>query len=665
MKKILYTFTAIFLCASLGFAQTKPSDLTVQMWVETNATVPFIKLSWVADSSFQGYKVYRKAKGSTSWGTAKATLLKNATSWIDSSAKVGEAYEYYVRRAVGSTAASGFVYSGIEVPPTDFRGRLLIVADNTVTDSLKNEIDRLAIDLRGDGWMVHQVNVSPQDLVDTVKQKIIDLYNQYPTQLKTVLLLGRIPVPYSGDIAPDGHVPDHKGAWPTDGYYGDVFDYDGNWTDYIKKTTVANRSENRNVPGDGKFDQDYFPTELELEIGRVDMAKMTAFGETEIQLMKHYLDKNHEYRKHITLTDSKAIIDDNFGYMGGEAFASNAWRNFPPLVGKDNCTAGDYFGTMRNAKRPYIWSYGTGGGWYTGASGVGNTDSFNVGATNGIFTLLFGSYFGDWDVTNSFLRAPLAAPLSNCLANAWVGRPWWTFHHMGLGENIGLSTITSQNNDGLYTPQNSFFSQYVHIALMGDPSLRMFPIDPVNAVSLNKSHGGAFVDLSWDASTDAVLGYHIYRSDSLYGKYERITKNAVNGTTYTDARPNKGINCYMVRAARLEESPSGSFYNMSEGTFTAAVQIDSVDWQGITMPQTLAFTIYPNPAENQVNVYLPERNGQQPMLKIVDATGRLVSFEALANTTLQQVSIAELSKGIYIVEISSGELSAKSKLVVN
>ena len=351
--------------------------------------------------------------------------------------------------------------------------------------------------------------------------------------------------------------------------------------------------------------------------------------------------------------------------MGGEAFASNAWRNFPVLIGKDNYVAADYFGTLRNPTNPYIWSYGTGGGWYTSASGVGNTDSFNVGPTNGIFTLLFGSYFGDWDSDNNFLRAPLAAPQSTCLTNAWVGRPWWTFHHMGLGENIGYSAIVLQNNDGIYSPQYSFFLQYIHIALMGDPSLSMFPIDPVNAVSLNKSHGGAFVDLSWDASTDAVLGYHIYRSDSLFGKYKRISKNPVNGTTYTDARPNKGNTCYMVRAARIEQSPSGSYYNMSEGTFTTAIQIDSVDWQGITTPQTLAFSIYPNPAQSILNVYLPERNGSIPVLRIVDATGRLVSEQNLTNAALQQISIANLSQGIYIVKISNGGQVALSKLVVN
>ena len=39
---------------------------------------------------------------------------------------------------------------------------------------------------------------------------------------------GHVPVPYSGDIVPDGHMPDHVGAWPCDGFYGDM---DGTWTD--------------------------------------------------------------------------------------------------------------------------------------------------------------------------------------------------------------------------------------------------------------------------------------------------------------------------------------------------------------------------------------------------------------------------------------------------
>jgi hypothetical protein len=89
-----------------------------------------------------------------------------------------------------------------------------------------------------------------------------------------VFLLGRIRVPYSGDIYPDGH-PDHEGAWPADVYYADM---NGAWTDNAVNVTVANDERHRNVPEDGKFDQSVLPTDVELQIGRVDFANMPAFA---------------------------------------------------------------------------------------------------------------------------------------------------------------------------------------------------------------------------------------------------------------------------------------------------------------------------------------------------------------------------------------------------
>ena len=86
-----------------------------------------------------------------------------------------------------------------------------------------------------------------------------------------MFLFGHVPVAYSGDIVPDGHCPDHRGAWPCDGFYGDM---DGEWTDSTVNDSTAADARNRNVPGDGKYDQSSFPAALKLMVGRVDLANM-------------------------------------------------------------------------------------------------------------------------------------------------------------------------------------------------------------------------------------------------------------------------------------------------------------------------------------------------------------------------------------------------------
>ena len=55
-----------------------------------------------------------------------------------------------------------------------------------------------------------------------------------------------------------------------------------------------------------------------------------------------------------------------------------------------------------------------------------------VDSLQSVFTFLFGSYFGDWDSPDNFLRAALAS--GTILSNAWSGRPLWSMHYMAMGD---------------------------------------------------------------------------------------------------------------------------------------------------------------------------------------------------------------------------------------
>jgi hypothetical protein len=392
-----------------------------------------------------------------------------------------------------------------------------------------------------------------------VKDFILADYARDSSEIKAVFIVGHVPVPYSGNINPDGH-GDHLGAWPADVYYGDV---DGVWTDLNVTSTTASPARTQNVPNDGKFDQSIVPGEVELQVGRVDFAAMSSFTLSEQQLLKNYLDKDHTYRKKIMVPLRQAVVDDNFGYFSSEAFAASGYKNFGPLVGTASITAADYITSMSNAS--YLWSYGCGGGTYISAGGIGTTANLAASNLQGVFTMLFGSYFGDWDAPNSFLKAPLAQ--GNILTNVWSGRPHYQFHHMGLGENIGYGLLVTQNNPGnlYFASPTNITGKWIHNALMGDPTLRNDIVSPVaNVVAtrvVNDCH------ISWTASTQSnVIGYNIYMKNDTNTRYVRLNTNPIAGTTYTDnCLLYKGIYSYMVRAIVLENNTSGSYYNMSEG----------------------------------------------------------------------------------------------------
>ncbi len=550
------------------------TEASVQITAEVQADPPRITLSWPAHDEATNFIVYRKLKSANAWGSVVANLSGVTTQFVDSTVSKNVSYEYRVSKLGNASSGFGYINAGIEVAAFESRGIVLLIIDDTMIDSLNDEIDQLVSDFEGDGWKVKKHAVSRDADVPSVKATILNMYNEDPANTKALYLLGRIPVPYSGDIYPDGH-PDHEGAWPADVYYGDM---NGVWTDNSVNVVVANAERHRNVPEDGKFDQSFIPTDIELQVGRVDFANMPAFADSEIQLLRNYLNKSHAYKHKIFTATRRAIVDDNFGYFGAEAFAASGWKNFGPLCGYESVMAGDYFTTTADSS--YLWSYGCGGGSYTSAGGIGNTNNFAAADLQSVFTLLFGSYFGDWDATNNFLRAPLAQ--GKTLTNAWSGRPHWMLHHMGLGENIGYGARLTQNNSGLYFA--SYGARFIHIALMGDPTLRNDVVAPVANVVAQRNANGA--EISWEASSDNVIGYYVYTKSEQSQDYMRLNDEVINSTDYLDpCIYDEGIHSYMVRAVSLQESPSGTYYNMSQGISdtvmsTGIVEADAIaNWE--------------------------------------------------------------------------------------
>ncbi|MCS6981535.1 MAG: PKD domain-containing protein [Flavobacteriales bacterium] len=537
------------------YSQTIGQNKSLLLSATVQNNPPAIIIHWAPGSGAADFKVYRKNKTATGWGSVLATLPGTATSWTDNNVSVGDAYEYRVVKS-GGTTAYGYIYAGIEVPEVLSRGRILLVYDTISTNGLQNEIQRWIEDAEADGWDVVSIPVAETHTPAQVKNLIKNAYQQSPGQTQALFLLGRVPIPYSGNLAPDGHTPDHQGAWPADGYYGDM---DGTWTDNTVNSTGASDARQHNVPGDGKWDQNTFPSNLELQVGRVDFRNITAFGLSETQLLKRYLDKNHAYRTGLITSVNRALIDDHFTSYS-EGFSASAWRSFSPLVGPSQVFAADYFSELTTAS--YRWSYGCGAGSFTTCSGVGTANQFAADSLRTIFTMLFGSYFGDWDnPQNNLMRTALAS--GSTLAVCWAGRPFWPFHHMALGETLGFSARVSMNNSSTYDA--GLATRGVHMALLGDPTLRADVVAPPSQFTATSVGSQAL--LTWSPSPDtSIMGYHIYLKNDSLPQWKKITPFPVTDTTYVDScLVFPGIHTYMVKAVKLEITPSGTYYNTSVG----------------------------------------------------------------------------------------------------
>jgi hypothetical protein len=532
-------------------------DRCVLVSAEVQAVPPQIELRWPADPKATDYTVFRRGLADPTWGSSLARLEGRETRHLDREVKPGVVYEYKVHKSGQNGSAfegTGYLRAGIEIPLVDRRGKVILLVDSTQAAPLQAEIRRLERDLEGDGWRVLRHDVDPQAKPPDVKAAIKKDYESDPAAVRSLFLLGHIPVPYSGRYNPDGHA-DHLGAWPADSYYGDL---DVEWTDQAVDFPGAARPEGKNVPGDGKFDPSQLPSEVALEVGRVDLGRMPAFGKSETELLRRYLDRDHAFRHRALAAERRALISDQFGDFRGEAFVSGSWRNFAALVGAEKIETGDWFRSLTAGS--YLFAHGSGAGGWQSCAGVGTTADFAQKPVQAVFTVLFGSYFGDWDVKDGLLRAPLASDGSP-LACLWSGRPHWYLQSLALGETLGYATRLTQNNRGLYQPTGAF-ARGVHIALMGDPTLRIHVVAPPSG--LLRKPEGAGVRLSWQASPDADQGYHVYRKDG--AAWTRLSGTPVAETRFLDPSPARE-GAYMVRAVRLERGPGGTYLNASQALF--------------------------------------------------------------------------------------------------
>lgn len=583
-----------FVVAVCGVAPVSAVENTWDYAVQVSSTVQAsparITLTWPQDTNGtpSSYTIYRKAPGASSWGGAIATLSGSATSYADASVTAGAAYEYRIVKATGGYAGYGYIQTGITAPLVDQRGKVILLVDNTMAGPLAAELQRLEQDLAGDGWTVVRRDVARTDSPANVRALVRGIYDADRANVKSLFLFGHVPVPYSGQLNPDGHT-DHIGAWPADVYYADV---DGTWTDttvnYVQTTHryAFDNARSTNVPGDGKFDQSQIPSAVELELGRVDLANqpgddywgIDAVIPSETELLRRYLNKDHAFRHREVNPARRALVGDYLGVLGGGAPAASAFRSFAPLVGANN---------VRNHTREFngqegIWIPETsandylfvGGFAYSSYAAIHSLGSagpalaaplheFISRDVRGVFTLMFGSWHGDWDHPDTVLKAPLMT--NHGLVSVWSGRPHWFFHPMGQGETAGYVAKLTQNNTGLYETQHNSSANQIHIALMGDPTLRLHPVGPVR--SLSGSASGSTVALTWLASSDSdIVGYHVYRGASAGGPFTRLTSAPITALNFTDSAGSTSA-VYQVRAIKLETTPSGSYHNQSQGVF--------------------------------------------------------------------------------------------------
>jgi hypothetical protein len=286
-----------------------------------------------------------------------------------------------------------------------------------------------------------------------------------------------------------------------------------------------------------------------------------------------------------------------------------------------------------------------------------------------VFTLLLGSYAGDWDTENNVLRATLASRPS-MLATIWSGRPFWFFHQMALGEPIGFCALISQNNRSLYQSTGNRGLKGAHMALLGDPTLRMvYPAPPQQFTVVGDTNisNKRFIGLKWNKPDDNILGYYLFRSDSIHGRFELLSDDMLLSTEYIDSTAMDGDLVYMLRSVKRELAVTGTYYNLSQGVFAEVKKvITDID----DRPAKNVVKIFPNPAKENVFVKFYCDYFTAYSISVSDVSGRVVfeqsGLTAMPGENIFEIDLSSISvgSGVYFVKIQSTAFIYFGKLTI-
>lgn len=534
-----------------------------------------IRLQWGAQKK-RTYEIKRRHSPNSLWKTLTSDL--HGIELTDASPDLvpGHVYEYQIA-PYQTPGVTNHIEVAAFTRPNHQKGKVLLLVDRTHWKTLEEELSLFREDLLLDGWEVAMAKAprhvdsrwkpNVKQIVE-VKALIQEHLGAPVHGLKVAILVGHVSVPYSGYHALDGHArpgDDHRGAWSCDAYYGDL---DGVWHDGVVNHINKTHSPATNVPGDGKFDENHLPTRLEVAIGRIDFANLPSLqggavqrrsvrkSRMEVELLRQYLKKNHDFRLGKLKFTSDALIKshlpDNMNFSFNKTAIINASRWYGHIPGK--VRKGDGFlGEERS-----LWAFMAGrSGSASFASGVRRTRDFNQRdkGPRSAFLMLYSSWHGDWNVDDAFLRACLASPEGGLAAMSALVGPWH-LQSLGRGECLAYGYLQSANQ----RPQSATRA----LAVLGDPTLGNYFTSAV--LGLKMSLAGTSRQLNWSLPIlSNVEGIYVYKFELDQSKCVVLDSLAPQVTHWTMPEETPVGAKFMVRIGEWKQSASGVFAHLSQG----------------------------------------------------------------------------------------------------
>ena len=226
------------------------------------------------------------------------------------------------------------------------------------------------------------------------------------------------------------------------------------------------------------------------------------------------------------------------------------------------------------------------------------------------------------------------------------------YHDYGADPNVTsykykLTVIDSCGNESGATDWSNFHST-IHLQNLGNGNLQWTLYDIENA-------------------GNPVTYYRVYRDDNNTGNFLPISSTIPGGnSTFTDVNSALYSNAnYRVDVAwSISCTPTRVSVNTTRSNIKHTSMVTGINSQeGLD-----ATIIYPNPANEYVNIELPE-SIQNATIRIMNSIGQIIVEQTVISSgnskTIKQINTSTFAKGIYTIVIESNTAKTFKKLVIN
>jgi hypothetical protein len=234
------------------------------------------------------------------------------------------------------------------------------------------------------------------------------------------------------------------------------------------------------------------------------------------------------------------------------------------------------------------------------------------------------------------------------------------YEELGTVDYNSPSVITDTNS-------NPAMKSYRYKLGFSDALGHIFPMSNFHQtihLTINQGVGNSW-NLIWtDYLGFDVPSYNIYRKSG-NGSFEQIASISASFSSYTDQQAPSGDVYYVIEVLNPNGCNTG---NRATEYGSSYSNIATNNTMGVSDPEkALSVSVYPNPADRQINIIAGEDLSGELTITLSDLLGKEV-FQAVSSDMrpgmIYSINAEDLRNGLYIIRVASEKGSFTGKVVV-